>query len=71
MCLKRNENNIDNRILIRVDTTQNTTNFVSQRSLKLDLDTSTNNNSGNDTLKTNEFNFDANVSSRIFILFKK
>ena len=44
---------------------------VSQRSLKLDLDTSTNNNSGNDTLKTNEFNFDASMSSNTLILFKK
>ena len=52
-------------MLIKVATTQNTTNFVSQRSLKLDLDTSTNNNSGNDTLKTNEFSLDAKASSKI------
>lgn len=58
-------------MLIKVATTQNTTNFVSQRSLKLDLDTSTNNNNGNDTLKTNELSLDAKASSKIFILFKK
>ena len=58
-------------MLIKVATTQNTTNFVSQRSLKLDLDTSTNNKSGNYTLKTNELSLDAKTSSKIFILFKK
>ena len=65
------EKNIDKRILINVATTQNTTNFVSQRSLKLDCDTSTNNNNGNDTLKTNAFNLDASTSSNTLILFKK